>query len=129
MDAIFLRELFLPRMVLTPLAGDLNLKQLAQLADQVMEMLPTLTITTTQTNIDTTTQLTTQINELTYHLDELTAQVESAVNTFLCRPHQSPSLARLRQSMAADNRMTNHLYWYHRKFGEDAKKCQPPCWK
>ena len=99
MDTTFLRELFLQRlpanvhMVLIPSAGDLNLEQLAQLADWIMETSPTLTIATNQTSTDTTTQLTTQVNELTCHLDELTTQLASAVNTFLCCPCRSPSLA------------------------------------
>ena len=135
MDTTFLRELFLQHlpanvhMVLIPSAGDLNLEQLAELADWIMEMSPTLTIATTQTSTDTTTQLTTQVNELTCHLDELTTQMASAVNTFSRCPRRSPSLAWWRQSMAANNRTTNCLCWYHRKFGEDAKKCQPPCLK
>ena len=63
MDATFLRQLFLQRlpanirMVLTPSAGDLNLKQLAQLADQIMEASPTLTIATTETTTNNSTQL------------------------------------------------------------------------
>ena len=131
MDATFLRELFLQRlpanvrMVLTPSAGDLDLEQLAQLADRIVEASPTPTIAAT----DTTTQWTAQVTELTRRLDELTTQMASAVNTFSRRPRRSPSPARRRQSTAADNTTTERLCWYHRKFGEAAKKCQPPCQK
>ena len=131
MDATFLRELFLQRlpanvrMVLTPSAGDLNLEQLAQLADRIVEVSPTPTIAAT----DTTTQWTAQVTELTRRLDELTTQMASAVNTFSRRPRRSPSPARRRQSTATDNTTTERLCWYHRKFGEAAKKCQPPCQK
>ena len=88
MDATFLRQLFLQRllanvrMVLTPSAGDLNLEQLAQLADQIMEVSPTLTIATTKTTTDNSTQITAQVQELTHRLNELTTQMASSVNTF-----------------------------------------------
>ena len=100
MDATFLRQLFLQRllanvrMVLTPSAGDLNLEQLAQLANQIMEVSPTLTIATTETTTDNSTQLTAQVQELTCRLNELTTQMASSVNTFLQRPRRSPSPAR-----------------------------------
>ena len=65
-----MRELFLQhlppnvRMVLTPSAGDLNLDQLAQLADRIMEASPTPAIAATHTT-PTTNQLTIQVEELT----------------------------------------------------------------
>ena len=135
MDATFLRQLFLQRlpanvrMVLTPSAGDLNLEQLARLADRIMEVSPTLTIATTETTTDNSTQLTAQVQELTRRLNELTTQMASSVNTFSRRPCRSPSPARRRQPTVSDNRTTDRLCWYHRKFGDDAKKCQPPCLK
>lgn len=91
MNATFLRALFLQclpanvRMVLNPLAGDLNLEQLAQQANRIMEASPILTIATTKT----TTQLTAQVNELTCRLDELKTQMAS---TFSCCPANHPAL-------------------------------------
>lgn len=66
MDETFMRELFLQRlpsnvrMVLTPSAGDLNLEQLAQLADRIMEASPTPAIAATRTT-PTNEQLTAQV--------------------------------------------------------------------
>ena len=132
MDATFLRELFLQRlppnvrMVLTPSAGDLNLEQLAQLADRIMEASPTPTIAATNTTDP-------QVTELTRRLDELATQMSKAVNTFSRRrPGRSPSPAqrRRRQSTPADSTTEAEQFcWYHRIFGDAAKKCQPPCQK
>ena len=127
MDATFLRELFLQRlppnvrMVLTPSAGDLNLEQLAQLADRIMEASPT----------PTNDQLIAQVTELTQRLDELATQMSKAVNTFSRRrPGRSTSPARRRQSTPADSTTEAEQFcWYHRIFGDAAKKCQPPCQK
>ena len=133
MDATFLRELFLQRlpsnvrMVLTPSAGDLNLDQLAQLADRIMEASPLPTIAATTS---TTDQLTAQVSTLTKRLDELSMQMSKAVNTFSRRPGRSPSPARRRrQSTSSDPAAADNLCWYHRRFGEAAQKCQPPCQK
>ena len=79
-------------MVLTPSAGDLNLEQLAQLANRIMEVSPTLTITTTKTTTDNSTQLTAQVQELTCRLNEYTTQIASFINTFLRRPRHHPVL-------------------------------------
>ena len=87
MDPTFMRELFLQRlpsnvqMVLTPSAGDLNLNQLAQLANHIIEASPNPVIAATHTT-PTTSQLTTQVEELTRCLDELSTQMSKAVNAF-----------------------------------------------
>ena len=74
MDAEIMQELFLQclpaniRMVLTPLAGELNLDKLAQLADHIVEASPMHTIAATEPDT-TTSQLTAQVNDLAKRLD------------------------------------------------------------
>ena len=137
MDATFMRELFLQRlppnvrMVLTPSAGDLNLDQLAQLADRIMEASPTPAIAATHTT-PTTNQLTTQVEELTRRLDELSTQMSKAVNAFTRRRSRSRSPARRRWPPPSTTDSSNtapNLCWYHQTFGDAAKKCLPPCQK
>ena len=127
-DPTLLRELFLQRlptnvrMVITPSAGALSLDQLAQLADRIVEASPTPTIATT----NTTAQLTDQVSELTRRLEDLSTQMSKSVRSFRRPRSRSPGPRRRRAHtpVADDN-----LCWYHRKFGVNAKKCQPPCQK
>ena len=84
MDATLLRELFLQclpvniRMVLTSSAEALNLDQLAQLADRIVETSPTPTIAATT---DTTSQLATQVADITKRLDQLTSQMSKTIRS------------------------------------------------
>ena len=112
MDATLMRELFLQRlpsnvrMVLTPSAGELNLEQLAQLADRIMEASPPTCIAAIDTN---TPSLTAQVTDLSRRLDELTTTLSSAINTFSRSP-RSPSPARLqRPSTPADETNNDRL--------------------
>ena len=131
-DSTLMRELFLQRlpanvrMVLTPSAGELNLEQLAQLADRIMEVSPTPTVAATETI--NSSPLNAQVTDLSRRLDELTVTLSSAINTFSRRP-RSPSPARRRTSTPSDDKNNDLLCWYHRKFGDNAKKCKPPCQK
>jgi len=97
MDAEIMRELLLQRlpanikMVFTPLAGEINLDKLAQLADRIVEASPMRTIAATEADT-TTSQLTAQVNELVKCLDELTSTLTSHVNNFtVTRRTRSPS--------------------------------------
>ena len=132
MDTTLLRELFLQRlpsnvrMVLTPSAAALSLEQLAQLADRIVEASPT---PATISAADTHSQLTTQVMELSKRLDQLTTQMSSAIHNITKRNGRSPSPGRRRPSISRDEDSTHPLCWYHRKFGDNAKKCQPPCQK
>ena len=97
MDAEIMQELFLQclpaniRMVLTPLAGELNLDKLAQLADHIVEASPMHTIAATEPDM-TTSQLTAQVNDLAKRLDELISTLTSTINNFTAtRRTRSPS--------------------------------------
>ena len=133
-DPTLLRELFLQRlpsnvrMVLTPSAGALSLDQLAQLADRIVEASPTPTIAATDTHLHS--QLTAQVTELTKRLDQLTSQMSCAISNLSKRNTRSPSPGRRRRrpSTSSENG-SQPLCWYHRTFGDNAQKCQPPCQK
>ena len=134
MDATIMRELFLQRlpanirMVLTPSAGELGLEKLAQLADRIVEASPRPTITATESDT-TTSQLTAQINDLAKRLDELTSTLTSINNLTTTRRTRSPSPWRRRRRPSISFDDDNNLCWYHWTFGDEAKKCQPPCKK
>ena len=137
-DATLLRELFLQRlpsnvrMVLTPSAGALDLDQLAQLADRILEASPpTISATTADNpNTITTTQLATQVAQLTERLDKLTSQMTKTINQLKGYRRQSRSRSpgrfnnqRRRSSSQAEQ---DGICYYHQKFGDKSYKCQPP---
>ena len=134
MDESFMREQFLQllptnvRMVITPSAAALNLEALAQLADRIVETSPTTTIAATNTPDQL---LTAQVSELTRRLEDLSTQMAKVVNSF--RRSRSRSPARRRRlpplTLVDSTAVADHLCWYHQKFGDDEKKCQPPCQK
>ena len=133
MDESFMRELFLQRlpnnvrMVITPSAAALNLEALAQLADQIVETSPTTTIAATNTPDQL---LTAQVSELTRRLEDLSTQMAKVVNSFRRSRSQSPARQRPPPLTPVDSTaVADNLCWYHRKFGDDAKKCQSPCQK
>ena len=114
-DGGFMRELFLQRlpsnvhMVLasTPDTGSLN--DLAQLADKIMEV-----ATPSVSSVHTSTEF--------EHLRQEVAELKMLIQT-LKQPKRrfhghSSSPAPPRQQV---------LCWYHSKFGDNAKKCKPPC--
>jgi len=132
MDAEIMQELFLQclpaniRMVLTPLAGELNLDKLAQLADHIVEASPMHTIAATEPDT-TTSQLTAQVNDLAKRLDELISTLTSTINNFTTTHYtRSPSPWRRRRRASTPFDDDSNLCWYH---CDDAKKCQPPCKK
>jgi len=117
-----MRELFLQRvpsnirMILTPSATDLNVDQLAQLAERIVEALPTPTIATAD---DPTAHLKAQVHDLNKRFDELTSTLESTThNLQSCRRSRSPSPWRRRRrfSSSADED-NNNLCWYQWTFG------------
>ena len=134
-----LRELFLQRlppnvrMVLTPSASALNLNQLAELADRILEASPTPTVAATNCDGTTTTQLATQVAQLTERLDKLTSQMTKTINHLTRHRRQSRSRSpggsyrRRSSSTSSTIEPDDGLCYYHRKFGDQATKCRPPC--
>ena len=119
-DASFLRELFLQRlspnvrMVLAS-SDTTDLEKLAQLADKIVEV---------------ATPSTSEIDHLRAEIAEIKRIVESL--HIPSRPRRSSSRGRTSRSSRATTPVddtTDRLCWYHRRFGDQARKCQPPCSK
>lgn len=118
-DAAFLCELFLQRllsnvrMVLASTPDTGNITELAQLTDKVMEVAaPTVSGIT---NTD-------ELGQLRQEVAELKAVLQSLQLTQKPSWRRSPSPSPHRQA-APD------VCWYHAKFGDNARKCKPPCTK
>ena len=127
-DASFLRELFLQRlspnvrMVLAS-SDTTDLEKLAQLADKIVEV--------ATPSISAATRSTSEIDHLRAEIADLKRIVESL--HIPSRPRCSSSRGRTPRSSRAttpvDDDTSDRLCWYHRRFGDQAQKCQPPCSK
>ena len=128
-DLSFLRELFLQRlpshvrMVLAS-SDTTDLDKLAQLADKIVE------VATPQVNATMTTSTSSEIQHLRSEISELKKIIQSINNMQQChhslsqpscKPHPS------QHSSPAPEDNSTDLCWYHRRFGEAARKCQSPC--
>ena len=135
----FIRELFLQRlpanvrMVLASADAATELGKLAEMADKVMEVVGPTVAAVTKPPPPQPQQLPpqqpppsgTEFQQLRQEVARLTSLVESLSthpnsnrrNSFKRRP-RSPSPAAPSSSS---------LCWYHHTFGEDAKRCKPPC--
>ena len=117
-DAAFMRELFLQRlpsnvrMVLASTSDTGNI-DLAQLADKVMEVaVPSVASITTST----------ELQQLRQEVTDLKGMLQSLKLTQ--RRSRSCPL-----SPAPCTEQSQELCWYHAKFGDQARKCKPPCSK
>lgn len=126
-----LRELFLQRlpqgvrMVLAP-ANDMSLDRLAEMADRVAEYAaPTLAALTEPQSSATA------IHELQAKVDQLTVTVASLQkHAGGTRRSSQRSHSHQRNSSSARARSPSprpSTCWYHRKYGQRALKCHPPC--
>nr|XP_037290198.1 uncharacterized protein LOC119185205 [Rhipicephalus microplus] len=103
---------------------NLPLDQLSHIADQVVEIfLPASPLTVNA--VDTrqcSSELAHRVNEITRQLDSLQRHMD-----------QSPKLRPQKRSQNQDNNAAsshgnaNGPCYYHRRFGDKARKCQPPC--
>lgn len=116
----FLRELFLQRlpanvrMVLASADSTTELGKLAEMADKIMEVAaPSIAHVETPKASD--------VQQLREEVAHLTALVQSLTTSHRRRSSHS----RHRSSSPAPTPET--LCWYHRKFGDKAKHCTPPC--
>ena len=115
-DSALLRQLFIQRlspsvrMVLASTPDATPLEELAQLADKVSEV-----ATPTVAAINPTSNLSEEIEQLRKDVASLHKLVKSG------RKKRSPSPHRPPHSQQED------LCWYHSRFGDKARKCQPPC--
>jgi len=124
----FVRELFLQRlppnvrMVLASTDTTMDLNKLADMADKVMEV---ATPTVAAIHTPNTSSEVTELREQVTRLAELVASLTThhSRRRSMSRPrHRSQSPGTTTPPPSPDT-----LCWYHRKFGENAKKCQEPC--
>ena len=118
-DAAFLCELFLQQlpsnaqMVLASTLDTGNIAELAQLTDKVMEVVaPSISSITT----------TDELGQLRQEVAELNTELQSLQITQKPSQRRSPSPSPHRQA-------AQDICWYHAKFGDNARKCKPPCTK
>jgi hypothetical protein len=124
-DNAFIRELFLQRlspnvrMVLASAGSSQTLEELADLADKITE------VSAPEVN-QVNTQLSSDFQQLRSEISDLKALFKSKQPSFNRR---FPSRPPRRSSSPAPHKrpLPPNLCWYHQRFGEDAKKCQPPC--
>ncbi|XP_075750738.1 uncharacterized protein LOC142817577 [Rhipicephalus microplus] len=128
-DDSLLRIIWLQRLpshaqAILQLQPNLPLDQLSHIADQVVEIsLPASPLTVNA--VDTRQSS----SELACRVDEITRQLDSIQR----RLDQSPKLRPQKRSQSQDNYAAsshgndNGPCNYHRRFGDKARKCQPPC--
>ena len=125
-----LRELFLQRLpanvrlVLASSIAGKSLEEIAQLADSVIDIAPP--------HLSAITPPSTEMESLRAEIKELKELVSTlAPRSRSPRPRSpSPSLRRHRlrfQSPPPPATLTTTLCWYHRRFGDRARNCTPPC--
>ena len=134
-DGSFLQELFLQRlppsvrMVLASTPTATSLENLAEMADKIIEVAvppsastgPTLTVAaaTVPPNLSTEVE----------HLRADVARLEKLIRRLgHARSSSRPSTHQSRRSPTpTPTTPTDGLCWYHKKFGDQARGCRPPC--
>jgi hypothetical protein len=134
-DGSFLQELFLQRlppsvrMVLASTPSATTLENLAEMADKIMEVAtpasastgPALTVAaaTVPPNLSTEVE----------HLRADVARLEKLIRKMgRARSSSRPSTHQSRHSPTpTPPTPTDTLCWYHKKFGDQARGCRPPC--
>ena len=132
LDNAFLKELFLQRlpssvrMVLASADPTTDLAKLAEMADKIIEVAtpPTVAAVTATPASEDLQQLKAEVTRLTDLVATL-AQQRSQRGRSLSRSRRPHSPAP--PTPQPSQQSSDTLCWYHRKFGEAAKKCQEPC--
>lgn len=128
LDSAFIRELFLQRlpanvrMVLASTPDTANLEDLAQLADKIAEVAaPSIAAVSTP-------QLTEELERLRAEVASLKGIVKSLPQYTSHRRSRSRGRDQSRgRSPSPQPPSEPPICWYHRRFGNDAKKCSQPC--
>ena len=136
MNDSFLKELFLQRlpanvrMVLASSPANTPLESLAELADRVVEVAaPTMApITPTQQQPPPVAAE----NPTSHQLEQLLAglaKLQATVATLTRARSKTPGRHSRRPSPSPKPGASagDHTCWYHRTYGEEARKCTPPC--
>lgn len=123
LDSTFLKQLFLQRLpanirtVLATAPTSTTLDELAELADRIAEVAtPTIATVTSNQPASELEQLRAEISKLQVAIQSLTKDRRSR------SPSRGPRLRSPGPPTSADT-----ICWYHRRFGEAATKCTPPC--
>ena len=127
-DNAFLKELFLQRlpanvrMVLASADGTTDLAKLADMADKVVEVSSSTVAAVSHSS-------STDGNEMEKLRAEVTRLSNLVASLSTSRPRRSRSFSRGRRprSPAPTDEQPQYICWYHKKFGEAAKKCQDHC--
>ena len=126
-EEALLRELFLQRLpahaqsILAASKDTMPLEDLAELADRILDVQP-------QTRAVAAVAAKKPDSELCDRLDRLELAVKRIENRLSSLATQGPrgrSFSRRRENNP-DATSDSHC-WYHRKFGDQATKCNPPC--
>ena len=145
LDESFLRELFLQRlpsnvsMVLAATPSTTHLQSLAELADRVTEVAapPVATVTPSGPLASQPPQATPVSTVGAYQptsadferiLSEL-SKLQTTVGSLTWARSRTPS-GRSRHRSPTPNpipSVTDQICWYHQKYGDEARKCNPPC--
>ncbi|XP_038047637.1 uncharacterized protein LOC119721743 [Patiria miniata] len=129
LETSIFKQLFLQRLpgnvqlVLASTADDVNIEQLAKLADKIVEVTPLPSHVATVTTGESSPSQATQFQQLAEQITLLQAQV-SALSSQPQRRSRSQSRDRHRRTRSPS---PDTLCWYHRKFGANAHKCTKPC--
>jgi len=122
-DSSFLRELFLQRlppnvrMVLASSADTITLEELASLADKIMEVATPIIATVGSSQVSA-------------EIDQLRSEIASLKRLAETRTKPFPTRRTTRRTPSpAPQQSPSDLCWFHQRFGDNARKCRPPCAK
>ena len=127
MDASFLREMFLQRlpnhvrMILAATTDKMTMEDMAQMADKVME------VTSPSISNVTVSQPTSEVAQNSYRIAQLEKELSSLRATQRSGRRRNTSRSRDSRRTRSRSPSPSGVCWYHRRFGDSARKCTPPC--
>ncbi|CAI2723349.1 unnamed protein product [Schistosoma spindalis] len=146
-DDVFLNEIWLQRLptivkqILCASSQPLDLENLASMADKILEVTPcttpyvqTLSETSNDRQTPTIASLTAELGELRAHHERTIASLENKLDGLQLLLSNLTSKRSRSSSRGSKNRDTSkgkkyddHICWYHRKYGDKARKCVTSC--
>ncbi|KAJ3661983.1 hypothetical protein Zmor_006353 [Zophobas morio] len=125
-----LRELFMQQMpqIIKPVLislGDINLGKLAEVADKILEAVPTTAVSTITTRQDDANS---PLSILVKKMDELIRLQQELTSDYSRRRHENRKYNNYKRTRSASRSITKgdqnvNVCWYHVKFGDKARKC------
>ncbi|XP_063963928.1 uncharacterized protein LOC135156193 [Lytechinus pictus] len=137
LDETIFKQLFLQRLphhvqtILASSRDDMKVTQLADLADRIIDIGSTSTVSAVSspsfsTSSSELSQLQQQVDRLTFQVQSLTTQLQHERGRSPNRRPQRPNTHSNRQRSRSSSQK-RPLCWYHWKHGAEARKCTPPC--